>query len=136
MRSTSIIAIMLVAVNLTCVDCFGNFNSKQSRSPSHRLQMHSADEVRRPAVYSPPLPAGSASEGKLRSSTVTVDGKKGSKSKKFFIETHGCQMNLADSEVIRFVLLTEQYVMCDVLEDADLILTNTCSIRSVQALYH
>lgn len=49
--------------------------------------------------------------------------------KKFFIETHGCQMNLADSEVIRSVLLTEKYVMCDVLEDADLILTNTCSIR-------
>ena len=54
--------------------------------------------------------------------------------KKFFIETHGCQMNLADSEVIRSVLLTEKYVMCDVLEDADLILTNTCSIRSVQSL--
>ena len=54
--------------------------------------------------------------------------------KKFFIETHGCQMNLADSEVIRSVLLTEKYVMCDVLEDADLILTNTCSIRSELSL--
>ena len=52
-----------------------------------------------------------------------------STNKKFFIETHGCQMNLADSEVIRSVLLTEKYIMCDVLEDADLILTNTCSIR-------
>ena len=132
MRSTSIIVIMLAAADLTYVDCFGNLNNKLSISVSHQLQMHSADEVRRPAVYSPPLPAGSASEGKMRSSTATVDGKKGNKSKKFFIETHGCQMNLADSEVIRSVLLTEQYVMCDVLEDADLILTNTCSIRSVQ----
>ena len=77
MRSTSIIVVMLAAADLTHVDCFGNLNNKSSRSVSHQLQMHSADEVRRPAVYSPPLPAGSASEGKMRSSTATVDGKKG-----------------------------------------------------------
>ena len=49
--------------------------------------------------------------------------------KKFFIETHGCQMNLADSDVVRSVLLTAGYEPCDLLEDADLILTNTCAIR-------
>lgn len=49
--------------------------------------------------------------------------------KKFFIETHGCQMNLADSDIVRSVLLKAGYEMCDVLEDADLILTNTCAIR-------
>jgi tRNA A37 methylthiotransferase MiaB len=49
--------------------------------------------------------------------------------KKFYIETHGCQMNLSDSEVVRSVLLSAGYEACDVLEDADLILTNTCAIR-------
>ena len=49
--------------------------------------------------------------------------------KKFFIETHGCTSNLADSDVVRAVLLTAGYENCDELEEADLILTNTCSIR-------
>ena len=49
--------------------------------------------------------------------------------KKFFIETHGCQMNLADSDVVRSVLLSAGYEMGDVLETSDLILTNTCAIR-------
>ena len=75
-------------------------------------------------------------------SDVTIGNNPGiagdSTNKKFFIETHGCQMNLADSEVIRSVLLTEKYIMCDVLEDADLILTNTCSIRenAEMKIYH
>jgi len=47
----------------------------------------------------------------------------------FFIETHGCQMNLADSDIVRSVLQTAGYYPCDVLEEADLILTNTCAIR-------
>lgn len=38
-------------------------------------------------------------------------------------------MNLADSDVVRSVLLTAGYSMCEVLEEADLILTNTCAIR-------
>jgi MiaB/RimO family radical SAM methylthiotransferase len=49
--------------------------------------------------------------------------------KKFFIETHGCQMNLADSDIVRSILLTEGYELSDDLEAADLILTNTCAIR-------
>lgn len=49
--------------------------------------------------------------------------------KKFFIETHGCQMNLADSDIVRSVLLNAGYEMCEILEEADLILTNTCAIR-------
>lgn len=38
-------------------------------------------------------------------------------------------MNLADSDVIRSVMLTAKYDPCEVLEDADLILINTCAIR-------
>lgn len=49
--------------------------------------------------------------------------------KTFFIETHGCQMNLADSDVVRSVLLAEGYRLSDDLESADVILTNTCAIR-------
>lgn len=48
---------------------------------------------------------------------------------KFFIETYGCQMNVADSEVIRSVLLTAGHTLCDSVEEADLIMTNTCAIR-------
>ena len=47
----------------------------------------------------------------------------------FFIETHGCQMNLADSDIVRSVLLSVGYTMIDVAEEADLILVNTCAIR-------
>ena len=49
--------------------------------------------------------------------------------KKFYIETHGCQMNLADSDIVNSVLQGAGYEACEVLEDADLILTNTCAIR-------
>lgn len=46
-----------------------------------------------------------------------------------FIETYGCQMNVYDSEVVLSILKKEGYELCDRLEDADLILVNTCSIR-------
>ena len=49
--------------------------------------------------------------------------------KKLFIETYGCQMNVADSEVIGSILKVAGYEVCDKIEDADLILLNTCSIR-------
>lgn len=46
-----------------------------------------------------------------------------------FIETYGCQMNVYDSEVVLSILKKEGYDLCERLEDADLILVNTCSIR-------
>ncbi len=46
-----------------------------------------------------------------------------------FIETYGCQMNVYDSEVVLSVLGTVGYKPCGSLEEADLILVNTCSIR-------
>jgi tRNA-2-methylthio-N6-dimethylallyladenosine synthase len=49
--------------------------------------------------------------------------------KKLFIETYGCQMNLADSEVIGSILKVAGYNVCDSIDEADLILLNTCSIR-------
>lgn len=48
--------------------------------------------------------------------------------KKLFIETYGCQMNVADSEVVAAILSSE-YQICDDIKEADLILINTCSVR-------
>ena len=48
---------------------------------------------------------------------------------KVYIETYGCQMNVNDSEVILSVLQDDGYALTDSMEDADVILANTCSIR-------
>ena len=49
--------------------------------------------------------------------------------KKLFIETYGCQMNVADSEVIASIMQMAGYEVCDKAEEADAIFLNTCSIR-------
>ena len=48
--------------------------------------------------------------------------------KKLFIETYGCQMNVADSEVVASIL-SDEYEMTEEERTADLILINTCSVR-------
>ena len=50
-------------------------------------------------------------------------------SKKFYIESYGCQMNFSDSEVVASIISKEGYTSTQNLSDADLILLNTCSIR-------
>ena len=50
-------------------------------------------------------------------------------SKKFYIETYGCQMNVADSEVVAAIIQTTDAELTDRWEEADIILLNTCSIR-------
>ena len=50
-------------------------------------------------------------------------------SKMLFIETYGCQMNVADSEVVASVMKMAGYGVCQSLDDADAIFINTCSIR-------
>ena len=49
--------------------------------------------------------------------------------KRFFIESYGCQMNFADSEVVAAILNEEGFGATSNLEEADLIFINTCSIR-------
>ena len=49
--------------------------------------------------------------------------------KKLFIKTYGCQMNVYDSERMAEALAPEGYVQTDVIEDADMVLLNTCHIR-------
>lgn len=46
-----------------------------------------------------------------------------------YIETYGCQMNVADSELVAAIMSNEGYGMTDTPDDADVILLNTCSIR-------
>ena len=48
--------------------------------------------------------------------------------KKLYIETYGCQMNFADSEVVASIL-KDMFALTSDVNEADLILINTCSIR-------
>ena len=48
---------------------------------------------------------------------------------KVYIETYGCQMNFADSDVIASILKGAGYGFCEAIEEADFILINTCAIR-------
>jgi len=50
-------------------------------------------------------------------------------SKNLFIETYGCQMNVADSEVVASVMEMDGYGVCNDINDADAVFINTCSIR-------
>ena len=49
--------------------------------------------------------------------------------KKLYIETYGCQMNVADSEVVASVMQMAGYELCQSADDADAVFLNTCSVR-------
>ena len=49
--------------------------------------------------------------------------------KKLFIETYGCQMNVADTEVVASIMQMDGYEITDTIEEADAVFVNTCSIR-------
>ncbi len=49
--------------------------------------------------------------------------------KKLFIETYGCQMNVADSEVVASIMQSDGFELTDSIAEADAIFVNTCSIR-------
>jgi tRNA-2-methylthio-N6-dimethylallyladenosine synthase len=58
--------------------------------------------------------------------------------KRLYIETYGCQMNVADSEVVASVMQMAGYETCETLEEADAVFLNTCSVRdnAEQKIYH
>lgn len=58
--------------------------------------------------------------------------------KKLYIETYGCQMNVADSEVVASVMQMAGYETTEDLNEADAVLLNTCSVRdnAEQKIYH
>jgi tRNA-2-methylthio-N6-dimethylallyladenosine synthase len=49
--------------------------------------------------------------------------------KKLYIETYGCQMNVADTEIIQGLMIKEGYELTENIHDADVIFVNTCSVR-------
>ena len=49
--------------------------------------------------------------------------------KKLYIETYGCQMNVADSEVVASVMQLAGYEPTDEADEADAVLLNSCSVR-------
>ena len=49
--------------------------------------------------------------------------------KKLYIETYGCQMNVADSEVVASVMKMAGYEVCQNIDEADAVFLNTCSVR-------
>ena len=59
---------------------------------------------------------------------LILDKKQGN-SRKLFIESYGCAMNFSDSEIVASILLEQGYNTTQKLEEADLVLVNTCSIR-------
>ena len=58
-----------------------------------------------------------------------------SENKKLFIETYGCQMNVADSEVIASIMQMAGYHVCETLDEADAVFMNTCSTVSYTHLF-
>jgi len=65
---------------------------------------------------------------KKQGETLTLDKKEGNQ-RKLFIESYGCAMNFSDSEIVASILSEQGFNTTQTLEEADLVLVNTCSIR-------
>jgi len=65
---------------------------------------------------------------KKQGTSMVLEQKEGN-SKKLFIESYGCAMNFSDSEIVASILTEQGYNTTQNLEEADLVLVNTCSIR-------
>ncbi|MEP1018656.1 radical SAM protein, partial [Maribacter dokdonensis] len=64
----------------------------------------------------------------VQGTTLVVEGKETNK-RNLYIESYGCAMNFSDSEIVASILATEGFNTTQTLEEADLVLVNTCSIR-------
>ncbi|PCJ98780.1 MAG: tRNA (N6-isopentenyl adenosine(37)-C2)-methylthiotransferase MiaB [Flavobacteriaceae bacterium] len=64
----------------------------------------------------------------VQGSVLDIENKKNN-TRKLYIESYGCQMNFSDSEIVASILANEGYSTTKKLEEADLVLVNTCSIR-------
>jgi tRNA-2-methylthio-N6-dimethylallyladenosine synthase len=67
-------------------------------------------------------------EEKKQGTSLVLEHKEGN-TKKLFIESYGCAMNFSDSEIVASILTEQGYNTTQKLEEADLVLVNTCSIR-------
>lgn len=69
------------------------------------------------------------SELTVTTDTFEIETPSQSTQKRFYIESYGCQMNFSDSEIVASLLAEEGFRSTRIIEDADLIFLNTCSIR-------
>ncbi|MDR2969432.1 MAG: tRNA (N6-isopentenyl adenosine(37)-C2)-methylthiotransferase MiaB [Tannerellaceae bacterium] len=60
---------------------------------------------------------------------VDLESVTGLREKLLYIETYGCQMNVADTEVVASIMQMDNYRVTDTIEEADAIFVNTCSVR-------
>ncbi|WP_177729980.1 tRNA (N6-isopentenyl adenosine(37)-C2)-methylthiotransferase MiaB [Flavobacterium inviolabile] len=67
-------------------------------------------------------------EENKQGTSLVLEQKEGN-TKKLFIESYGCAMNFSDSEIVASILANEGFNTTQKLEEADLVLVNTCSIR-------
>lgn len=65
---------------------------------------------------------------KIQGQSLEIEKKEGN-TRKLFIESYGCAMNFSDSEIVASILSKEGFNTTQILEEADLVLVNTCSIR-------
>ena len=65
---------------------------------------------------------------KTQGNTLTLEARPAN-SRKLYIESYGCAMNFSDSEIVASILADQGYNTTNLLEEADLVLVNTCSIR-------
>lgn len=63
------------------------------------------------------------------SKITSTDSKSALNDKKLFIETYGCQMNVADSEVVASIMEMDGFGLTEEITDADAVFVNTCSVR-------
>ena len=73
--------------------------------------------------------AGNRKKINVTDKKLNIDIKPLFKGKKYFLRTYGCQMNVHDSEEIKYYLESLGYTSSDILEDADIVVLNTCAIR-------
>ena len=66
---------------------------------------------------------------KRQGEILSLKTKKKKQSKKLFLESYGCAMNFSDSEIVASILQKEGYNTTKIIDQADLVLINTCSIR-------
>ena len=71
----------------------------------------------------------SSPQGGSKSSALGLGVDIRTSSKKIFIETYGCQMNVYDTELVRSILAKAEYVLVPTENEADIVLLNTCAIR-------
>ncbi len=73
--------------------------------------------------------AGDRKKVDIKNKNLNLDIKPLYDGKKYFLRTYGCQMNVHDSEEIKYYLEALGYKECDALEEADIVVLNTCAIR-------